>query len=341
MASDPEAAEPGHCDATATAEAPPACLEALKLRAPKWKLQLACLLAVAQGWTSMECLLIYKTFASIMTGNMLLVLRDWISGDDRGYAVHLAVLASYAFGFVLYRGLTTLMGFYTSSTALGAVVALLLFAVDFVRAAGHLHSRFEVCFAATALGIVNATALVVHGITTHMVTITLQKLFMSIMDVAFRVGKRDAKYKAIRESGVLVGSFGTGAAIGAALYTRAGYTKWVFSSLAVTFFVLLVAHDYVFATELMVAKKEAAAAQQACVAAVAEGTRHSVAAVAEGTRHSVAVVAESTRPLRRQLRRQFGMRLTPFVDEIALNGERDANSTASAPPEDTESKAQV
>lgn len=47
------------------------------------------------------------------------------------------------------------MGFYISSTALAVVVALLLLAVDVVHAAAHVHTPFEVCFAAVALGIVN------------------------------------------------------------------------------------------------------------------------------------------------------------------------------------------
>ena len=105
------------------------CSEALKARAPKWKLQLACMLAVAQGWASMECLLIYQTFASIMTGNILMVASGCIGGDGQGCAVHVSVLFSYAFGFLLYRGVTLTLGFYTSSTALATVVALLLFAI--------------------------------------------------------------------------------------------------------------------------------------------------------------------------------------------------------------------
>ena len=57
----------------------------------------------------MDCLLIYGTFASIMTGNMLLVTSKCIEGDGDKCALHVSVLASYSFGFVLYRCLTTLV----------------------------------------------------------------------------------------------------------------------------------------------------------------------------------------------------------------------------------------
>ena len=296
-------------------EPSPTCWEAFKQAAPKWKLKLACCLAVAQGWTSILCLRIYGTFASIMTGNVLLLVTACVGGkgstSDSAYhpgddglncGLHFSVLGSYCFGFILYRCLTTLMGFYISSSALALVVALLLLTVDVIHAATDAHGGFEVCFAAVALGIVNvrraapnprpqtlglvvaaepdargssplflslqATALIVHGITTQMITISLQKLLTSAMDLVFQVGKRPAKCDAIKETGLLIGSFALGACIGAVLYDRALYRDWVFSPLAAIFFVLLVAHDYVHAAAMQVKKMEADAAQTAVIAAV-------------------------------------------------------------------------
>lgn len=101
-----------------------------------------------------------------------------------------------------------------------------------------------------------------------MITISLQKVLMSIMDLVFQVGNRSVKCSAIKESGLLVASFTTGAIIGAVLYERARYRDWVFSPLAAIFFVLLVAHDYVHAAAMQDKKKDAAATKAAIVAAV-------------------------------------------------------------------------
>ena len=49
-------------------------------------------------------------------------------------------------------------------------------------------SKFEVCFAAVALGMVNATAMVVHGYITQALTFNVQKCVMALMDIFFGVG---------------------------------------------------------------------------------------------------------------------------------------------------------
>lgn len=56
------------------------------------------------------------------------------------------------------------------------------------------------------------------------------------------------------------GAIGLGAFFGAAIH-HARWTDWLFSPLAALYFVLIAAHDFVYAAQMLEAKKQAAAAK--------------------------------------------------------------------------------
>ena len=112
---------------------------------------LACCLAVGHGWASATCLIVYRTYASIMTGNVLSLATDCIAAIPiwtdqinefspmRGMltshyyrqqcAVHGSVFSSYCFGIAVYRVLNTLLGRRASASAIAV-------GTSWVRSAG-------------------------------------------------------------------------------------------------------------------------------------------------------------------------------------------------------------
>lgn len=69
----------------------------------------------------------------------------------------------------------------------------------------------QVCFAAAGLGIVNAVAVKVHGVATHMITVHLQRTLGCGMDLLLKSGKPEAKRKAMWEGVPIILSFVAGA----------------------------------------------------------------------------------------------------------------------------------
>ena len=266
------------------------CWARLARSAPQWKLPLACCLAVGHGWASATCLIVYRTYASIMTGNVLSLATDCIAAIPiwtdqinefspmRGMltshyyrqqcAVHGSVFSSYCFGIAVYRVLNTLLGRRASASAIAVICAALFVAVDITRVYW-VRSPFQVCYAAVALGIVNAVALKVHGLTTHMITVHTQKTVLFVMDLVFKDEKTkvDVKCKGIRESTALAGSF-LGGAVGGASLMAIPIDNWRFSALGALFFLLLCAHDFVYHAAMADVRKEAASSQKAAFKAV-------------------------------------------------------------------------
>lgn len=249
-------------------EAPPdGCIARIKTIAPEYKLTLACALALAHAWISIMCLLEYKTFVSMLTGGALFLARDCVDGfenitsspaaedvvDFDRCALHASVFWSYIFGFVMYRLLSFGMGFYISSTFNAVIVGILLFAVDLTHKISQ--TRYEVCFAAVAMGLVNATALVVHGKTTHLISISIQRLVNALCDLAMKVGKPAAKKDVVKETLALSTSYILGGFLGSVLTHMMHH--WRFTPLAILFFLILAAHDVVHAASMAVVKKNA------------------------------------------------------------------------------------
>ena len=274
-------------------ESRPTCWAAVRQRAPQWKLQLACGLAFAHGWASLLCLIVYRTFASIMTGNVLSLATDcfgaiplWAEHISQWNAfattlstayyrqqcaVHGSVFASYCLGLALYRVINTLLGRWASASAIALICSSLFVAVDVTRMYVTT-SAFEVSFAAVALGIVNAVAIKVHGLTTHMITIHTQKMVLTLMDLFFEAEFPDAKCKGLRETTALVASFAGGAAGGAASMAIP-IDNWRFSALGALFFLLLCAHDFVYHAAMADIKLEAALQKADARAAVVKAAR--------------------------------------------------------------------
>ena len=203
----------------------------------------------------------------MLTGNALYLARDCVNGfenitsspaaqdkaDFDDCAVHASVLSSYIGGFIMYRILSVGLGFYISATANAVIVGLLLFAVDLTH--NFSPTRFEVCFAAVALGLVNATALVVHGKTTHLITINIQRLVNAACDLVLKVGKPADKKVVVKETLLLISSYVFGGFLGSVL-THA-MLDWLFTPLACFFFLILAAHDIVHAASMVVVKQDA------------------------------------------------------------------------------------
>lgn len=164
--------------------------------------------------------------------------------------------------------LNTLLGRRASASAIAVICAALFVAVDITRVYW-VRSPFQVCYAAVALGIVNAVALKVHGLTTHMITVHTQKTVLFVMDLVFKDEKTkvDAKCKGIRESTALAGSF-LGGAVGGASLMAIPIDNWRFSALGALFFLLLCAHDFVYHAAMADVRKEAASSQKAAFKAV-------------------------------------------------------------------------
>lgn len=129
------------------------CWDSLVTHASEWKIRLASCLAAAHGMTSVTGLLLYGTYVSIMTGNVLFFSMDCIGAASSWWAnrtvqdscdptqanaqlrcaLHSSVLASYISGFVAHRAMNTLLGGRTTSSAAAIVTFLLFLAVDLGR----------------------------------------------------------------------------------------------------------------------------------------------------------------------------------------------------------------
>ena len=213
------------------------------------KLVLACSLSFCHGWANVVSLMRFGGFGSMMTGNLLFFSRSIVMAKWSDTYYYMALIGSYMLGFVLYRVVIVATHFHHPSSVAALLVFLLLLATDVMNNAMQESTelRFIFCFASAGLGCVNAVAMIVTGLTTHLMTLSLQKTVMLAIDLGLGVGIRANKVAAIMEPLALVCSHVAGTVVGAALTFRAHLVEWSFTPLAFSFAVVLFAHDIAYA----------------------------------------------------------------------------------------------
>ena len=200
-------------------------------------------LAFGVGWTNVMCLLKYRTFGTMMTGNTIwlaqsIVRRRW---TDMGF--YIAVILSFCFGNLLFRAVNFLLRIPRAATRLAPVCVVLTVAQDAVIA-----SRWAVLLLSGVLGLVTALANDYDGVVCNMVTGHIARCADAIFQ-STTVGLSKKERQLARASATVLLTFCLGVSCATVLVLRHSLDKPkpfqppIFSPLGLVFAALLLLHD--------------------------------------------------------------------------------------------------
>jgi uncharacterized membrane protein YoaK (UPF0700 family) len=99
------------------------------------KVSLACGVAFVTGWLDVLCMLRFATFSTMMTGNLILLLRALPNASSVEPIVWYSVnIHSYYGGSVMYRGLDHLLHHRSSATLMAPLIVTLMISADVASA---------------------------------------------------------------------------------------------------------------------------------------------------------------------------------------------------------------
>merc|ERR1712096_330414 len=131
------------------------------------KFLLSCGASFASGWVNVLCLVRFKTFATMMTGNLIYLTEAIVDRSQSELLFYAATLLSYYAGSWLYHGLDLALHHRSSASAVAPVVLLLVVGPDastMLMAPAQWHV-WPVC---AGMGVVTSITAEVDGMITNM-----------------------------------------------------------------------------------------------------------------------------------------------------------------------------
>lgn len=160
------------------------------------------------GWADVALFLRYKTFATMMTGNVLWLAQALVEQQYRLVGYYSSVIFSYLMGLVVFRK-TDLSLKQRTMPVSAALVASLFVASDVLHFSGV--STIPVCLLALGFGIVNSVSTEVAGCLTFVITGHMTKLTHQLVDRVLSRKQKPMDRKALVQNvNVLLGFFGGG-----------------------------------------------------------------------------------------------------------------------------------
>ena len=204
-------------------------------------------LAFTLGWSNVLCLIKYRTFGTMMTGNTLyfgqnLVLGKWVDAAYYG-----SVIVSFVTGSLLYK----LVDWKSPKKRAATMLAPFCLAMTVTQDALVSEGRWPVMLVTCVLGVMTSVSNDYDGIVTNVVTSHIQKFTVKMFDNVVKPTSLDDKTKAdMRTSGLVIAAFFSGVCFGTAVARLVNipnrhppFQPPVFTPLGIVFAGLLLLHD--------------------------------------------------------------------------------------------------
>jgi uncharacterized membrane protein YoaK (UPF0700 family) len=206
------------------------------------KKRLATGMAFLTGWADILLFLKYKTFATMMTGNLMWLATATVEGNLKNVGYYSSVIASYIFGLTAFRR----MDFSLRKKCLricALLVAGLFVGSDLIYALTSYKSRWlPVMMLASGFGVINSIGTEVAGTLTFVVTGHMTRLIHVAVDRCSRSrgGRKrlsDADKEGVKLNSAVIGGF-FGGALFASFLNQSFLLPGAFSMLGLLYGVL-------------------------------------------------------------------------------------------------------